>query len=457
MLVVKRDGQEVTFDRSKIELAVIQAGARVRELPKHEVLKSIYCEIENSGKDTITIPEVQEIVERNLMTFQPRIGETYISYRKARDLARRRSSSKNKDHLDSIVNIKGGNYVKENANMAGATPTGQMMKFASLGSTDYTIDHLLPEKYRELHESGDIHIHDLDYYACKTRTCVQYNMESLFEGGFWTDKTGVIDEPQRIQSYADLAAIIFQTQQNLDHGGQSAPAFDFFMAPGVIKSFNFHLNNYLKKFVHYEGEPVKLETIEYSKFDIARVARQIGSTPVEIADYFKHSYDDTFRDTEQAMQGFIHNMNMMHSRGGNQVVFSSINYGTDTSPEGRLVMDRLLKVTEDGIGQHGKTPIFPIQIFKIKSGVTFSFKDWDAWRASKLEGEELVDPVWEAPNFDLFIRSLEVSSKRLFPNFMNLDVDFNTHELWRADDPKRWYYEPATMGKHKLPIYANVI
>ena len=196
----------------------MQAGARVHEVPKPEVLKSIVCEIENREGDRITIPEIQEVVERNLMTFQPKIGETYISYRKARDLARRRSSSRNKDHLDSIVNIKGGNYVKENANMAGATPAGQMMKFASIGSTDYALDHALPEKFRELHESGDIHIHDLDYYASKTKTCVQYDLDSILNGGFWTDKTGYVGEPQRIQSYADLAAIVFQTEQNEFNG-----------------------------------------------------------------------------------------------------------------------------------------------------------------------------------------------------------------------------------------------
>lgn len=287
-----------------------------------------------------------------------------------------------------------------------------------------------------------------------------WGQSSLFERGFHT-KNGSIRTPQSIQSYATLATIIFQTNQNEQHGGQAIPAFDFFMAKGVLKSFQKVVVSSISFYFDMKGMEVdeaKLQALV--KQHVASIApsegekkillaafadQQINLTADELEHILKKAYSQVRKDTHQAMEGFIHNLNTMHSRGGNQVVFSSINYGTDTSAEGRMVIEELLKATIEGLGTRGEVPVFPIQIFKIKDGVSYSeadykraMEDFDAAMEGKVE--------FEAPNFDLFLKACRTTAKALFPNFMFLDTPFNQHEKWDASDPKRYRYELATMG-----------
>ena len=229
--------------------------------------------------------------------------------------------------------------------MSSHTPAGQMMTFASEVTKDYTYKYLLPKKYAEAHQLGDIHIHDLDYYPTKTTTCIQYDLDDLFERGFRT-KNGSIRTPQSIQSYATLATIIFQTNQNEQHGGQAIPAFDFFMAEGVRKTFRKHLKTLTEFYIEVEGKEPGTEALKKIE---------------------EKAYAMTRKDTHQAMEGFIHNLNTMHSRGGNQVVFSSINYGTDTSPEGRMVIEELLKATIEGLVPVAKYRSSPYRYSRLKT------------------------------------------------------------------------------------------
>jgi ribonucleoside-triphosphate reductase len=307
-----------------------------------------------------------------------------------------------------------------------------MMTFASEVTKDYTYKYLLPKRFAEAHQLGDIHIHDLDYYPTKTTTCIQYDLADLFERGFRT-KNGSIRTPQSIQSYATLATIIFQTNQNEQHGGQAIPAFDYFMAEGVRKTYKKHLKNLTDFYVEMEGhEPTEEALLK-----------------------IRHKADEqTRKDTHQAMEGFIHNLNTMHSRGGNQVVFSSINYGTDTTPEGRMVIEELLRATIEGLGTRGEVPVFPIQIFKVKDGISFTQEDYDL-AMSDFEGALAGKYTFRAPNFDLLLKACRTTSKALFPNFMFLDTPFNANEKWEAADPKRYRYELATMGC-RTRVYENV-
>jgi ribonucleoside-triphosphate reductase len=316
--------------------------------------------------------------------------------------------------------------------MSSHTPAGQMMTFASEVTKDYTYKYLLPKRFAEAHQLGDIHIHDLDYYPTKTTTCIQYDLADLFERGFRT-KNGSIRTPQSIQSYATLATIIFQTNQNEQHGGQAIPAFDYFMAEGVRKTYKKHLKSLTEFYVEMEGH----EPSEEAQAKIRHKAEE-----------------QTRKDTHQAMEGFIHNLNTMHSRGGNQVVFSSINYGTDTTPEGRMVIEELLRATVEGLGTRGEVPVFPIQIFKVKDGISFTQEDYDL-AMSDFEGALEGKYTFKAPNFDLLLKACRTTAKALFPNFMFLDTPFNTNDKWDVNDPKRYRYELATMGC-RTRVYENV-
>ncbi|MBS5871394.1 MAG: anaerobic ribonucleoside triphosphate reductase, partial [Porphyromonas sp.] len=332
--------------------------------------------------------------------------------------------------------------------------------------------YLLSAPFARAHAAGDIHIHDLDYYPTKTATCVQYDLADLFERGFHT-KNGSIRTPQNIQSYATLATIVFQTNQNEEHGGQAIPAFDFFMAPGVRKTFIRQLADRLlyahsllsgrsfsdeerKGFVEaLRGlEPPLAHTeaaAEALAAGLERIGCQLPATAVRLA--LEEAYQRTKRETHQAMEGFVHNLNTMHSRGGNQVVFSSVNYGTDTSDEGRMVIRELLAATVEGLGQ-GEVPIFPIQIFKVKEGVNYSEADYAKAQAD-FAGALAGKYDFETPNFDLLLLACKTTSHALFPNFVFLDTPFNQHELWRADDPKRYLHEIATMGC-RTRVFENV-
>lgn len=369
--------------------------------------------------------------------------------------------------IAGIVNVEKNDINNENANMSSMTPAGQMMRFASEVSKIYALENLVSEKYKAAHNKGEIHIHDLDYYPSKTTTCLQYDLADMFEKGFHT-KHGFIREAKSITTYATLATIIFQTNQNEQHGGQSIPAFDFYMAKGVLKSFRRHFRYRILSFLSLDyvdetNRKVKgfinenIHTILPAQKIIEKTADYFKIPLDQIKRLLEIAYDDTRLETYQAMEGFLHNLNTMHSRGGNQVVFSSINYGTDTSEEGRMVIRELLKATEDGLGKR-ETPIFPIQIFKVKQGLNYTDEDYvlamenfDEILAEVVTGNECRSRrkgkvEFKAPNFDLLLAACKTTSQRLFPNFVFLDAEFNRHEKWEAEDPLKYRYEVATMG-----------
>jgi len=387
-----------------------------------------------------------------------------------------------KNIIAGIVNVESNDTNNENANMSAMTPAGQMMKFASEVSKIYALENLVSPQFKEAHEKGLIHIHDLDFYSSKTTTCLQYDLEDMFENGFYT-KHGYIREAQSISTYATLATIIFQTNQNEQHGGQAIPAFDFYMAKGVLKSFRRHLKKRILSFLKIKNgievtkeqeEDIKnflkenISSIKCSENVIKLMENFFEIKKDDLIKLLTEAYEDTETETYQAMEGFLHNLNTMHSRGGNQVVFSSINYGTDTSEEGRMVIRELLKATSNGLGKH-ETPIFPIQIFKVKEGLNYSENDYNLARndfdgiletvkKQKISYENNLENkknIFETPNFDLLLLSCETSSRRLFPNFVFLDSEFNRHEKWKMDDPKKYKYEIATMGC-RTRVFENI-
>lgn len=458
--IIKRDGKREDFSASKIKNAIHKAFDATGISNSDSVINAITLRvISHITQPTIGVEEIQDLVETELMKTQPEVAKKYIIYRQWRNTERDRKTQM-KHIMDGIVAIDKNDVNLSNANMSSHTPAGQMMTFASEVTKDYTYKYLLPKQYAEAHQMGDIHIHDLDYYPTKTTTCIQYDLDDLFERGFHT-KNGSIRTPQSIQSYATLATIIFQTNQNEQHGGQAIPAFDFFMAKGVLKSFQKAIVSILsflqemkdslideKKVLDITRNTIRsIKPVQEAQSEFLTALRENGIelSENELTHILHKAYLQVQKDTHQAMEGFIHNLNTMHSRGGNQVVFSSINYGTDTSAEGRMVIEELLKATIEGLGARGEVPVFPIQIFKIKDGVSYSENDFQktmAYFEDALEGKI----EFEAPNFDLFLKACRTTAKALFPNFMFLDTPFNQNEKWDANDPKRYRYELATMG-----------
>ena len=472
--ILKRDGSQQPYDGEKIRSAVdkaFRAAGLVDEegyaLRIESLIQTELCH----RNSQVAVEEIQDRVEAELMNLAPQVAKKYIIYREWRTVQREKRTTL-KRTMDGIVSIEKNDINLGNANMSAYTPSGQMMTFASEVTKDYAMKYLLSAPFARAHAAGDIHIHDLDYYPTKTATCVQYDLADLFERGFHT-KNGSIRTPQNIQSYATLATIVFQTNQNEEHGGQAIPAFDFFMAPGVRKTFIRQLADRLlyahslltgrsfsdeerKGFVEaLRGlEPPLAHTdaaAEALAAGLERISCQLPATAVRLA--LEEAYQRTKRDTHQAMEGFVHNLNTMHSRGGNQVVFSSVNYGTDTSEEGRMVIRELLAATVEGLGQ-GEVPIFPIQIFKVKEGVNYSEADYAKAQAD-FAGALAGKYDFETPNFDLLLLACKTTSHALFPNFVFLDTPFNQHELWRADDPKRYLHEIATMGC-RTRVFENV-
>ena len=472
--ILKRDGSQQPYDGEKIRSAVdkaFRAAGLVDEegyaLRIESLIQTELCH----RNSQVAVEEIQDRVEAELMNLAPQVAKKYIIYREWRTVQREKRTTL-KRTMDGIVSIEKNDINLGNANMSAYTPSGQMMTFASEVTKDYAMKYLLSAPFARAHAAGDIHIHDLDYYPTKTATCVQYDLADLFERGFHT-KNGSIRTPQNIQSYATLATIVFQTNQNEEHGGQAIPAFDFFMAPGVRKTFIRQLADRLlyahsllsgrsltdeerKAFVEaLRGlEPPLAHTdaaAEALAVGLDRIGCQLPATAVRLA--LEEAYQRTKRDTHQAMEGFVHNLNTMHSRGGNQVVFSSVNYGTDTSEEGRMVIRELLAATVEGLGQ-GEVPIFPIQIFKVKEGVNYSEADYAKAQAD-FAGALAGKYTFETPNFDLLLLACKTTSHALFPNFLFLDTPFNQHELWRADDPKRYLHEIATMGC-RTRVFENV-
>ena len=299
--------------------------------------------------------------------------------------------------------------------MNADTPAGMMMKFASESTKSFVDECLLSEDVKEAVQNGYIHIHDKDYYPTKSLTCVQHPLDKILKNGFFAGH-GESRPAKRIETASILGCISMETVQNEMHGGQAIPAFDFYMAPFVRKSFQEEL----EKIGELDGKDYShlynMEIDDYIKRDLMGIQ---GEERV-----VQHAINMTVSRVHQSMEAFVHNMNSIHSRGGNQVVFSSINYGTDTSAEGRCVIREILNTTYEGVG-NGSTAIFPIQIWKKKRGVSYLPED---------------------RNYDLYRFACKVSARRFFPNFLNLDAAFNQHELWRADDPERYNYEVATMG-----------
>lgn len=468
--IIKRDGKREDFSINKIKNAISKAFVATGINNEQTLIADITMNvIQQFTSATISVEEIQDIVEKELMKVRPEVAKKYIIYREWRNTERDKKTQM-KQVMDGIVAIDRNDINLSNANMSSHTPAGQMMTFASEVTKDYTYKYLLPKRFAEAHQLGDIHIHDLDYYPTKTTTCIQYDMDDLFERGFRT-KNGSIRTPQSIQSYATLATIIFQTNQNEQHGGQAIPAFDFFMAKGVSKSFRKHMASLINFWQRMENgnqpneKSIRIlieehlssifpSELERETLRIALLSLQINISKEHLARIIEKAVQQTRKDTHQAMEGFIHNLNTMHSRGGNQVVFSSINYGTDTSAEGRMVIEELLNATIEGLGTRGEVPVFPIQIFKVKNGVSYSEQDFKkAMLANSIE--EALKEQYETPNFDLLLKACQTTAKALFPNFMFLDTSFNQNEKWQANDPRRYIYELATMGC-RTRVFENV-
>lgn len=322
----------------------------------------------------------------------------------------------NKETFLSIISGENKEILNENANMSGDTPSGLMYKLAAETAKEQTMECLLRESARQAVLGNYLHIHDLDFYPTKSTTCLQHPLDKILENGFVAND-GQARPCQRIETAGALAAIAMQTIQNEQHGGQSIPAFDFYLAPYVRATFEEEM---LK--ISAVCEVLDEETITVERLKEITVPEYIDNP--EYPPFMRIAVNNTVKRVHQTMEAFIHNMNTMRSRGGGQTVFSSINYGTDTSPEGRCIIRELLKATERGVG-NGTTAIFPIQIWKLKKGVSAEPGD---------------------PNYDLLQYAYKVTAKRFFPNFINLDAPFNHHEKWSVDDPKRYRYECATMG-----------
>lgn len=411
--VVKRDGRIVGFNEEKIATAIRKAMLHTDKGEDIHLIRQITDHIAFKGAPQMTVEEIQDMVELELMKSSRKdVAQRYIAYRNQRSIARK---AKTRDIFQEIINIKSNDVTRENANMNADTPAGMMMKFASETTKPFVDDYLLDEEALEAVKNNYIHIHDKDYYPTKSLTCVQHPLDNILYGGFSAGHSE--SRPaKRIETASVLACISLETAQNEMHGGQAIPAFDFYMAPFVRSSFI---------------EEVKvledLNSCDYSSlYNTALedfISRPLDGLTGE-ARALQHAVNRTVSRVHQAMEAFIHNMNTIHSRGGNQVVFSSINYGTDTSAEGRCVIRELLNSTFRGVG-NGETAIFPIQIWKKKRGVNYLPDD---------------------PNYDLYTLACKVSARRFFPNFLNLDATFNQDEDWRADDPKRYLHEVATMG-----------
>ena len=365
------------------------------------------------GKSQMSVEEIQDMVEDELMKSSRKdVARAYIRYRNQRSVARK---AKTRDIFLEIINIKNNDVTRENANMNADTPAGMMMKFSSETTKPFVDDFLLSESAKEAVRGNYIHIHDKDYYPTKSLTCVQHPLDLILKNGFQAGH-GESRPAKRIETASILGCISMETVQNEMHGGQAIPAFDYYLAPFVRTSYIEEV----KVLEDLTGE-------DYSELYQAPIDDYLNVplNGLQGRDRIKqHAINKTVGRVHQAMEAFIHNMNTIHSRGGNQVVFSSINYGTDTSAEGRCIIREILKSTYEGVG-NGETAIFPIQIWKKKKGISYLPTD---------------------RNYDLYKLACKVTARRFFPNFVNLDATYNYNENWKEDDPKRYQWEVATMG-----------
>ena len=436
--ILKRDGRKAPFELDKIAGAIFRA-AQATGGQDSEMARGLAEQVEkmleaNVGEQIPTVEQIQDTVEKVLIeSGHARTAKKYILYRNERTRAREMNTKLMKVYEDLTFQSSLENDVKrENANIDGDTAMGTMLKYGSEGAKQFYEMFILDPAHATAHREGDIHIHDLDFLTLTT-TCCQIDLLKLFDGGFSTGH-GFLREPNDIRSYAALACIAIQSNQNDQHGGQSVPNFDYSMAPGIRKTFRKLFRSNLAKALEVFGadennevdaqaltERVEQETGKwaclagdngYDEAMAAALGETLDEQSVEKCLRFARKYADkeTRKSAYQAMEALVHNLNTMHSRAGAQIPFSSLNYGTDTSPEGRLVIEQLLLATEAGLG-NGETPIFPIHIFKVKEGVNYN------------EGE---------PNYDLFKLACRVSAKRMFPNFSFLDAPFN-----------KQYYKPG--------------
>lgn len=415
MQVVKRDGRMAEYNRERIikaiSLAMMQTPGGIDLELANKIADGVEKQLE--GKIQTTVYEIEDLVEKKLMaSSRKEVAQMYITYRYNRDVARK---ARSKDMFLEIIETKSNDITRENANMNADTPAGMMMKFASETTKPFVDDFLLSPEARAAVKSGYIHIHDKDYYPTKSLTCLQHPLDRILENGFKAGH-GSSRPAKRIETASILGCISMETVQNEMHGGQAIPAFDYYLAPFVRLTFKEELDKV--------GDTVGKDLTKYYDYEVEDYIKKDLTGMKGEERFVQAAVNNTVARVHQSMEAFIHNMNTIHSRGGNQVVFSSINYGTDTSPEGRCVIRELLKSTERGVGNN-ETPIFPIQIWKKKKGVNYLPED---------------------KNYDLYKYACKVTAKRFFPNFINLDATFNQHEKWNANDPKRYEYECATMG-----------
>jgi ribonucleoside-triphosphate reductase len=439
--IKKRDGRIINFIPEKITAAIFKAAKSVAD---QEGVQASYEIAERLTEEAValinkrfsneipTVEQIQDAVVKVLIeNGHAKTSEAYILYRAERTRIRETRTRLMKTiETITLKDATESDTKRENANIDGNTAMGTMLQYGSTVSKEFCKTNMLKPEHAFSHDNGDIHIHDLDFFNMGTLTCTQIDILKLFEGGFSTGH-GFLREPQDIMSYAALAAIAIQSNQNDQHGGQSIPMFDYGMAPGVKKTYRKLYKENLSKVLilnfdleDEEAEKIATEIVsicneksgnklelkeneKYKNLEISALKEKFNiddEKALKIHNFVrKHAYKETDRRTYQAMEAFIHNLNTMHSRAGAQVPFSSVNFGTDISEEGRLVTKNLLLATEAGLG-NGETPIFPILIFKVKAGVNYNEDD---------------------PNYDLFKLSCRVSAKRLFPNFGFLDAPFN--------------------------------
>ncbi|MBP1619067.1 MAG: anaerobic ribonucleoside-triphosphate reductase [Bacteroidetes bacterium] len=411
--VVKRDGRIVGFNEEKIMAAVRKAMLHTEQGEDITLIRRITDYVSCRGHEQMTVEQIQDMVEVELMkSSRKEVAKKYIAYRDQRSIARK---AKTRDMFLEIIETKSNDITRENANMNTDTPAGMMMKFASETTKPFVDDYLLTPEVREAVKLNYLHIHDKDYYPTKSLTCVQHPLDKILENGFIAGH-GESRPAKRIETASMLGCISLETAQNEMHGGQAIPAFDFYLAPFVKKSFQEEIRMLEQVTGENYSHLYNTQPEDYATKDLSGLQGD--------ARILQHAINRTVGRVYQSMEAFIHNMNTIHSRGGNQVVFSSINYGTDTSAEGRCVIRELLNSTYKGVGG-GVTAIFPIQIWKKKRGVNYLPED---------------------PNFDLYQLACKVSARRFFPNFLNLDASFNQNEEWKSDDPRRFEHEVATMG-----------
>lgn len=405
----KRSGHQVPFDMEKIYAAVDKAfEAAGKKTPA--TFKSIINQNSNKFKTAATVERIQDEIENLLLSCgHIDVYKKFSTYRAHRAVIR---EAKQSEVFKSIVNLENNDITNDNANMSATSPAGMMYKFGAESTKAFAKQYVLNPKYTKEMNNGYIHIHDLDHLAFSDFNCLQSPMDKILRDGFSAGH-GSVRGAKRIETAAFLMMIALETTQNEMFGGQGIPAFDFYLAPFVRKAYEQEVDRLGEILEMVDEDIEKLKQYPITEYAVIYDNKYVNMVMERVVDR-----------VHQSMESFIHNANQIHSRGGNQVVFSSINYGTDTSPEGRCIIREVLRACMEGVG-NGSTAIFPIHIFKCKEGV------------NKNPGD---------PNYDLYKMSWAVTARRFFPNYINLDASFYKTDCWHADDPKRYIYEPATMG-----------